>query len=227
MATDNRPIADLTGAGSIPARGLIPPTEGYPASVNLPVQIDGKTYDVLSFNPRAAREIFGKTRIRLDCLVPGNTDAVLWAQVLQAQWKANLGIDLSVVTQELGVWVQSVKTRNFRHLAFWGTPEPCYMDPTWMLDLFCDGDGHGSSWNDPHYDEMLFQARPVPDPAERLARLAECERILLRAMPILPLCHDVQPTLRKPFLKGLGRNMLNRQQFKYAWIDRSWKPDRS
>jgi ABC-type oligopeptide transport system substrate-binding subunit len=74
---------------------------------------------------------------------------------------------------------------------------------------------------------MLFQARPVPDPAERLARLAECERILLRAMPILPLCHDVQPTLRKPFLKGLGRNMLNRQQFKYAWIDRSWKPDRS
>jgi hypothetical protein len=57
-----------------------------------------------------------------------------------------------------------------------------------------------------------------------MARLAECERQLLQAMPIIPLCHDVNPKLTKPFVKGLGNNLLNREQLKYAWIDTAWRP---
>jgi oligopeptide transport system substrate-binding protein len=225
MATDNRPIAELAGAGSIPARGVVPPTKGYPAPHALPVSIGGKVYDVLSFNPAAAREILATAGhpLRLECTVPSPSDAPLWAQVLQAQWKANLGLDLVVITQEFPVWLQSVKTRNFRHVAFWGS-EGSYVDPSWFLDLFSSGDGYGSGWNDSQYNEMLSLAHATADPVLRMSELAECERVLLQAMPILPLSHDVQPNLRKPFLKGLGSNLLNREQFKYAWIDTNWRP---
>ena len=33
-------------------------------------------------------------------------------------------------------------------------------------------------------------------------------------MPIIPLCHDVQPRWIKPYLKGVASNLLNREQFK-------------
>ncbi len=29
---------------------------------------------------------------------------------------------------------------------------------------------------------------------------------------------------QKPFLRGLGDNLLDRQQFKYVWIDTGWRP---
>jgi hypothetical protein len=48
--------------------------------------------------------------------------------------------------------------------------------------------------------------------------------MLLEAMPVLPIDHWIQGEMRKPFLHGLGDNMLDRQQFKYVWIDRNWKP---
>ena len=61
------------------------------------------------------------------------------------------------------------------------------------------------------------------DTAERMARLSECERYLLRAMPFVPLYKDVWTYLKKPFVKGLGTNSVDRHQFKYLWIDRNWR----
>ena len=63
------------------------------------------------------------------------------------------------------------------------------------------------------------------DPVLRLGRLARCERRILEAMPILPYSYEVASWLRKPFVKGLGKNLLAGQQFKYVWIDTSWTPE--
>ena len=71
---------------------------------------------------------------------------------------------------------------------------------------------------------MLAEAKSTIDPALRMARLASCEKRLLEAMPILPYSYEVASLLRKPFVKGLGNNLLGRQQFKYVWIDTNWRP---
>ena len=227
MATDTRTIADLFGAGSIPATGPIPPTHNYVSPGSLAVEIDRTSYDVLSFNPHAAREVLSKTRRplpdRIEYLCPNQPDAKLWAQVLKWQWKVHLGVELVVRTEELQLWIHSVQSRSFRHVAFFGSSGG-YRDPAWFLDLFSNGDGYGSGWSDAKYNTMLLHARSTSNPALRLARLAECECHLLRAMPILPLCYDVLPTLRKPYVKGLGNNLLDRYQLKYAWIDTKWRP---
>jgi ABC-type oligopeptide transport system substrate-binding subunit len=227
MATDKLPIANLTGAGSVLAVGLAPPTEDYPAPRTLPVSSDGTTYDVLSFNPRAARELLAKATPRfpdrLEYFAPNLPDCTLWAQILREQWKAHLGLELVMVAVELTVWVQSVRAGNFRHVAQWGL-EASYVDPVWFLDVFSSQGGYGTSWSDPVYKQMLSEARRTSDPTLRMARLAECERQLLQAMPIIPQAHDVNPKLTKPFVNGLGSNLLNREQLKYAWIDTGWRP---
>jgi oligopeptide transport system substrate-binding protein len=227
MASDKRPIADLAGAGSVPALGLVPPTGDYPALRTLPVSIDGATYDVLSFNPKAARELLAKAAPRfpdrLEYFAPNFPDCKLWAQVLKAQWKAHLGVELVMVAVEPQVWVQSFYAGNFRHVAQWGS-EASYVDPVWFLDAFNSPGGYGTGWSDPVYSQLLSRAQATSDPALRMGRLAECERRLLQAMPIIPQLHDVYPRLAKPFVRGLGSNLLNREQLKYAWIDTNWRP---
>jgi oligopeptide transport system substrate-binding protein len=227
MASDKRPIADLAGAGSVPALGVAPPTGDYPAPRTLPVSIDGTTCDVLSFNPRAARELLSKAAPRfpdrLEYFGSNAPDSRLWFQVLRDQWKTNLGVELVMVAAELTVWIESMHAGNFRHIAESGS-SASYVDPVWFLDVFGNQGGYGTSWSDPVYNRMLSQARATSDPPLRMARLAECERRLLQGMPVIPVCHDVWPKLRKPFVKALGSNLLNREQLKYAWIDAGWRP---
>ncbi len=99
-----------------------------------------------------------------------------------------------------------------------------YVDPVSILDLFTNLDGYGTHWNDPRYTAMLAEAKATADHALRLARLAQCERRLLEGMPILPMSYWVNAELVKPFVRGFGANLLDRQQLKYVWIDTNWRP---
>jgi ABC-type oligopeptide transport system substrate-binding subunit len=71
---------------------------------------------------------------------------------------------------------------------------------------------------------MVANAGRMHDPTSRLQKLAECESRLLRAMPVVPLTTFLRPSLAKPYIRGLGNNLLDRQQFKYVWIDQNWRP---
>jgi ABC-type transport system substrate-binding protein len=227
MAIDKRPIAELCIAGSIPGVSLVPSSNRYQPPRSLPIPIDGVTYDVLAFDPRAARALLAAASERFPArmeYVCGNfPDSRMIAQVLQQQFREHLGIALAVIIEEVQTWVQSVQNRTFRHLADWGSMS-AYLDPVWFLDLFNDAAGYGTGWSDPSYKAALNELKATKDPALRMARLANCERRLLQAMPILPYCHEVWGALTKPFVHGLGYNQLARRQFKYAWIDANWRP---
>jgi oligopeptide transport system substrate-binding protein len=227
MATDKVPLAGLEFGGSIPTKHLVPATPGYPQSAVLEATVDGAAYDILSFNPQAARDLLQRAGLRLpkrvEYICPGSPDSEMIAQVLQQQWRKNLDIELEIRTLEMQVWIDSFHNGTFRHIAEGGSAAS-YMDPTWFLELFAEAGGYGSGWSDPEYSEMLRAAGAVVDRTARLAKLADCERHLLRAMPVLPLAHEVWPILKKPFVKGMGNNPLGRDQFKYAWIDTNWRP---
>src|SRR6476620_8933711 len=44
----------------------------------------------------------------------------------------------------------------------------------------------GSDWVDARYDAMIAEAQSTPDRVRRWRKLAECEKYLLRAMPVIP-----------------------------------------
>ena len=228
MATDKRPIAAFAGAGRSPALSVVPPGPGYDSPAKLPVSIDGRQYDVLAYNPPAARELFakataGRRSVRIEYLFPNLPESRPRAEILQDQWRRTLGVELVLVQQELQTWLQTIFSKNYNGVADWGDSGG-YLDPAWFLDQFTSvSAANGTGWADPRYDAMLASAAEIAIPAQRLARLSECERHLLLAMPFLPLFKDVWPYLKKPYVNGIGDNMLDRQQFKYIWIDTRWK----
>jgi oligopeptide transport system substrate-binding protein len=227
MAIDKRPVADLFGGGWVPATNLVPAATNYEPPKTLPLTIGGSVYDVLSFNPGAARQLLSTIATpipdRIEYIVPNSPDDILWGQVLKEQWRRNLSIDVDVRAVEFQTWIDTFHHGRFRHLAAAGSPG-AYIDPTWFLDLFARPDGYGTHWSDPQYQAMLAQAKDTQDSSLRMTRLAECERCLLKGMPILPLGYWVDGVLKKPFLRGIGDNLLDRQQFKYVWIDTTWRP---
>jgi len=81
-------------------------------------------------------------------------------------------------------------------------------DPTLFLNLFMSSTAaSGSGWSDPEYDALLVAANAILDPAERMRKLADCERLLLRAMPCMPLYSDVSVFLQEA---GAMRNIAER-----------------
>jgi ABC-type oligopeptide transport system substrate-binding subunit len=228
MATDKRALADFMGVGRTPAHTLVPPVDGYEPPKSLPVSIDGATYDVLAFNPVAARALLrkavGSAALRFEFLGPNLPEAKPSFEVFQYLWQETLGIELVLVTQELQTWIQSIYTRNYRHIGGW-SDYGGHLDPVWFLDSFTSHSGANTAgWADPKYDAMLADAASATNRVERLRKLADCEQYLMRAMLFLPLYRDVWVYLCKPFVRGLGSNQLDRQQFKYVWIDTKWRP---
>jgi ABC-type oligopeptide transport system substrate-binding subunit len=71
---------------------------------------------------------------------------------------------------------------------------------------------------------VAFEAKHQPSLEARMQRLAECERLLLAAMPIIPTQFQVYSSLVKPYVRGWAFNPLNEHHFKYVWIDQKWRP---
>ena len=109
--------------------------------------------------------------------------------------------------------------------AYFGRHLGPYMDPWYFLEQFTTGAGlGGSDWSDANYDRLIAEAGSTIDRARRLQQLSQCEHHLLRAMPLVPLSASVWPSLAEPYVRGRSSNLLNRQQFKYVWIDTNWRP---
>ena len=221
MATDKEATARFLGAGQRPAKCRVPPLDGYHAPQSLPVEINGQACDVLAFNPTIARELWASAassdaRLALPIYYPTRTDSQLLAEILQYQWRSHLGLETRLIPLESTAYLQTV----FQEGDFAGVAEDTYVagypDPSDLLGLYTDT---YPNWSDPAFDRNLAAAMSVADPALRMEKLAQCEVMLLRAMPFVPLYFDSWVYLERPEVRGLSLNPLGTPFFKYAWID--------
>ena len=221
MATDKEATARFLGSGQMAARGRVPPLDGYRSPASLPVEINGRVCDVMSFDPCAARELWdgtasAETRAPIPIYHPARSSSSMLAEVLRYQWKTNLGLETSVRPMEIQAYGQMV----FGAGEFTGVAEDTYIanypDPSDPLQLYAE---NYPNWSDAAYDRMLAAARSTADPQRRMEKLAECETSLLLAMPFIPLYFDTWNYLEKPDVHGLELNPFGVPFFKYAWID--------
>ena len=95
MATDKRPVTNLWGGGNVPASGIVPPSATYQGPQSLMISIEGKDYDVLSYNPQSARELLQRVNKplsgRIECFTCNAPDACFGRRSLKDQWHKNLG----------------------------------------------------------------------------------------------------------------------------------------
>jgi len=235
MGTEKKPFTDLLGGSRIPASNLVPPVPDYPRPDTLQVTVDGTSYDVLSFNLEGARALLakagfdavsgcGRRTLEITYHFPALPDTNLKAQMLQQQWQLNLGIRVRLVVREFSVHWKMVIEGDYSGVADYAFLMT-YFDPNAYLDLFLTpGVGNPTGWTDPGYASMLADANRTLNPQERMTKLADCEKVLLRGMPIVPLYFDALTYLQKPFVKGLASNPFDIRAFKYARIDTRWRP---
>jgi oligopeptide transport system substrate-binding protein len=144
--------------------------------------------------------------------------------MLRQQLAEILGADLSIDVQDYKTWDQMQYELTYEGLSDGGDWGP-YVDPGYFLDKYLRASRNtGTGFQDLHYDQMLAEANSILDPPARMNGLAECERYVLRSMPIVPLCYNTWSYLQKPFVRGLPPNLLDLRLFKYASIDTDWRP---
>ena len=235
MAIDKKQIAAVFGAGRAPARSFVPPLRGYEPPKSVEVTVDDSTFDILSYNPAGARDLLAKANFPNGVRREGRKLSLnIWfrsfrrVSLLPRSCSSN-GAPISILIYDSPNWISK---RTFREssmptMSWQRSRRGDYLDPNALLEWYVTGGPLSASWSDPKYDAMLAHAKATVDVAARMYGLAECETYLLRAMPILPLLFYGFAGFQKPYVRGLGTNLLDAHPFKYAWIDTNWKPERS
>jgi oligopeptide transport system substrate-binding protein len=159
--------------------------------------------------------------LSVDLTFPNRTRSQEIAEILQAQWRANLGVRVNLMMVERNGWDQMATSVSYRGIIESGVGSDC-ADPQGIFDLFTSRTD-GSGWVDTGFHQLLDAANAELDTTVRMRKLAACEERLLRAMPVLPLFFDSHCYLEKPFVGGMARNWLGVPQFKTGWIDTTWR----
>ena len=187
---------------------------------------------MLRYHPEGARALLRKcgfpdgidsekNRVSVDLIFEG---APAVSEILQRQWRTNLNIDVKLQKREFVVWIRTLLDVNYPGVILGGWTGK-YPDPATFLDMFHSGSlQSGTGWSDPKFDSLLAAADAAPSLGARMQRLAECERFLLAAMPLIPIHFHVYSSLVGPYVRGWASNPLNEHHFKYVWIDQNWRP---
>jgi oligopeptide transport system substrate-binding protein len=198
LALDRRQICEhVTKAGEVPARGFVPPgLTGYPYP-----QMPG-------FDPERAQKILaeagypgGRGLPRLEILYNVSDAHQEIAEVIQQQWRENLGIDVQLRNLEWGVFLDTLQSTDFQIARSGWIGD--YPDPNTFVDMFVTGGANNqTNWSNARYDELVEKAGSEFDPPKRLQMLADAEQILLDEQPIIPIYWAVTFNLVKPDVRG-------------------------
>ena len=145
-------------------------------------------------------------------------------EILQRQWRTHLGIEL-IPSPEGTIGLES---GNLQSPIPWDCGLGGYRlipGPNLLPRSVSDRrPANVTGWTDYRYDAAMAEAKSCTEPALRLRKLAECERMLLEAMPVIPLYFEAWQQLRKPYVRGIEGNSIDAIAFHRAWIDTNWRP---
>jgi len=199
-------------ASRAPATSLVPPIGDYkPASIpsdeaapsaSATPRLDAGTSTERNFLGLPNLELI----VRNDALMPRVAEA------LQAMWKAQIGIDISITQLDQKTWIQRQQTGDYQLcLSAWTADYP---DPLTFLELFqSDSPYNWTGWASSDYDSLLARAAHMSEPTTRLALLREAEALLLDEAPIAPLYFGAETRLVHPSVKNWTAAPLGFRRF--------------
>jgi len=222
MAIDKREIVEkITRAGQIPIRSIVPP--------GISRWIDYTPQQCEPYAPERARRLLaeagfsgGRGFPRIDILYNTSEAHQAIAELIQAQWKRNLGIDVTLRNQEWSVYLSSRRQGDY-YVARAGWIAD-YVDPITYLDMFTgDSPLNNTGWNNEQYNRLVESARLEPDQHKRLRLLEKAERLLMEQLPLIPIYAYVSQNLVRPYVKGFYSNIQDVHPLRAIWIDKAQK----
>jgi len=190
-----------------------------------------------SFNPERARQLLGEAGFPVTRKDDGSYECKAFplsevefiyntqesnkamAEFMQAQWKQNLGIVVPLRNMEWKTFLVARAKLEYKGFSRAGWSAD-YMDPFTFLSLFYTGGESGTGWEDPKYVQMLDVANRTLDKQKRYELLAQAEKYLLDAQPVIPLDTAAINWVKKPYVKGMYPNPGSLFAWKYVYIER-------
>jgi oligopeptide transport system substrate-binding protein len=215
LSIDRDAIArKLLGAGQRPAGGFVPDNmPGYNPSI--PVEHD----------PHSARALLadagypdGEGFPEMEYLFNSSESHRKIAEALQAMWKKELNIDVTLTNQEWRTYQQRRASGDFQLArAVWIGD---YLEPSTFLNIWTTGSGNNyGGWSSPSYDALMSTALEMADRDQRMRRYALAERTLVAEQVVIPLYFYVTAYLIDPAVKGWHGNLLDWHPLKYVHFE--------
>jgi oligopeptide transport system substrate-binding protein len=228
--TPGTPIADLTDA----ERALCGVTRDTPG-VALIVEKDrycyvpppGLDYDLVraraelalakqELGPRFTNQL----RFKFNSGVDYHKSIAEWAQ---HEWKAKLGLEVSLESQEWKTFLKDTLQKQYevaRMGAIGNFPDP---ESEFLKQYRCDSPDNRTGFCNEEFERLYAAAEREPDRKVRLTLIKQAEAIMVDQAPIIPLFVYTQSVLVKPYVKGLAVNVVDQPSLRTVWIDPDWR----
>jgi oligopeptide transport system substrate-binding protein len=226
LAIDRQALTKtITQGGQKPAIGFIPfGLPGADKSKDFREEVD--PYIDINANVEEAKKLLaeagypegeGFPEVSLTYNTNENHKAV--AEAVQAMWKKNLGINVSLTNQEWKVFIDTRSQGDYdiaRHGYF-----SDFNDLGSLFDLWVtDSPNNDCKYSNPKYDELVTAARKEQDPAKRAELYHQAEDVLMEDMPVLPVYYYTQNYLLKPHVKDMHISPLGWEFYRNAYIEK-------
>ncbi|KIL35007.1 peptide-binding protein [Cohnella kolymensis] len=139
------------------------------------------------------------------------------ATAIVDMWKKNLGVDVTVQSQEFGVFLTNRTNLNYQVArAGWGAD---YNDPMTFVDMFVTkGGNNDAGYANPEYDALVKKAGETLDQKVRMESLSAAEKILIDDMVIMPIYYYTGIWMQKPYVMDVFMDYAGELNLTRAYI---------
>ncbi|OCA87712.1 ABC transporter substrate-binding protein [Bacillus sp. FJAT-27225] len=206
MALDRESLTkNITKAGEIPAYAFVPP--GVETSKGDFREVGGEYFEedfaeAKKLLEEGMAEEGWTTLPEVELLYNTAENHKKIAEAVQEMYKKNLGVDIKLTNQEWKTYLDTTDQGNFQmsRMGWIGVLN----DPTVLLDYFLgDSPNNRTNWVNEEYDNLLDQAKAEQDPDKHFELLHEAEKVLMEALPFVPVYHYTTTYLTSPKFEGL------------------------
>ena len=226
LSVDRQIITDkVTQFGEQPSFSLVPPgIDGY---VPFTPEYADWTQEERNHEARRLLEQAGfseENPLRIEIRYNSSDNHKKIALALASMWKQVLGVNSTLVNEELRVFLQNreqkVITQVFR--AGWISD---YNDPYSFLELFRTGHRRNDyGYSNTSFDALLDEVGTERVRARRERLMFEAERVLMTDNVIIPIYSYVTKRLVNPHLRGWQYNVMDHHPTRFMFKLRSRSP---
>ncbi len=141
------------------------------------------------------------------------------AEAVQAMWRRNLGIEITLRNQEWKVYLDAMQSHDFQLVRLGSIAD--YADPQVFLENWeSHNENDYAQWSDPRYDRLFQDALAARGNAERYAIFQKMDAILVDQCPVIPIYDYTRTYAMSPRVRGWWPTLLDDHPWKYVYLAR-------